>query len=51
MFKLQNQRKNHDRSLNRKPENKHYMKIVTTYKLHSQPPDDPSTLTLSKVNI
>ncbi len=50
-WKLQNRRKNHGRCLNRQPENKHYMKIVTTYRLHSQPPHDPSTPTLSKVNI
>jgi hypothetical protein len=43
--------KNHGRFLNRQSENKHYMKIVTTYRFHSQPPYDPSTPTLSKVNI
>jgi hypothetical protein len=46
-----NQRKNYGRCQNKQQENKHYVKIVTTHRLHSQPPHDPSISTLSKVNI
>jgi hypothetical protein len=50
-WELQNWRKNHGRCQNRQQKNIQYAKIVTTDKLHSQPPMTPSTLTLSKVNI
>jgi hypothetical protein len=48
---ISNGRKNHGRCLNRQSENKHYMKIVISYRLHFQPLHDRSTPTLYKINI
>jgi hypothetical protein len=43
--------KNHGRCQNRQLENKHFVKIVTTHRLHSQPHHGHNSPTLFKVNI
>jgi hypothetical protein len=50
-MEILNWRKNYGHSQNRQLHNKYYVKIVITHRLHSQPPHDLSTPTLSKVNI